>query len=504
MSAAHHSAPSRTAISRPARWRIASLVLVHVLIAIHIIHWRLAGTTLSSIQLSDAGRFVAEGVVTAALFLFAFLLVVTAVFGRFFCAWGCHMLAVQELCRGALQRVGIRPIPLRSRLLRLVPLYAAFYIFLQPALERWWRGEAPPNPTLMLATNHLWATLPGPLEAVAILSGGLLLIYFLGSLSVCKYVCPYGAVLAIADGLAPGRIRLTGTCDGCARCTAACTTGVLVHKEVQQLGMVANSGCMRCFECVSACPQDVLAYRFGRPPLHAYNRAGLERFSFSLAEDALMLAVVIVSFLSLHELYNVLPFVLSLALSVLVGYLGVLAVRLARRRFVVLRGHVLKHDGRLSAAGFVCATGLALLFIGIANCGLIQVTQWHANNGLRALGFPRLPSTNSPADQQLANGVVADLTFCQRFGVLDTADWNMKLAWVGRVRGDRQMVESHLRRAIALDPAQAAAHFNLGKELLRQGRRVEAARSFDEAARLEPTLAQYRPAEEGVLRASNR
>ena len=141
MSAAEH-----VPLSRPARWRIASLVLVHVLIAVHIIHWRLAGTTLSSIQLSDAGRFIAEGVVTAALFLFAFLLLVTAVFGRFFCAWGCHMLAVQELCRFLLRRAGIRPLPIRSRLLRLVPLYAAFYIFLQPAVERWWRGDRASRP----------------------------------------------------------------------------------------------------------------------------------------------------------------------------------------------------------------------------------------------------------------------------------------------------------------------------------------------------------------------
>jgi len=490
-------------LSRPARWRIASLVLVHVLIAIHIIHWRLAGTTLSSIQLSDAGRFVAEGVVTAALFLFAFLLVVTAVFGRFFCAWSCHMLAVQELCRVLLQRVGIRPLPMRSRLLRLVPLYAAFYIFLQPAVERWWRGDEPPNPTLMLATNHLWATLPGPVEAVAILAGGLLLIYFLGSLSVCKYVCPYGAVLALADGLAPGRIRLTGTCDGCARCTAACTTGVLVHKEVQQLGMVANSGCMRCFECVSACPRDVLAYRFGRPTLHAYSRAGLKRFSFSLAEEALMLAVVIVSFLSLHEIYNILPFVLALALSVLVGYLSVVAVRLARQPFVALRGVPLKHDGRLSAAGRLCAVSLVCVFVAVAHCGVIQFHQRRANTTLGALAFPRLRPSYSPAERQRARDAAADLGFCQRYGLVETVDGNMKLAWAGRVFADSKLVEAHLRRAIALDPSQPAAYFNLGKELNRQGRRAEAVQAFDEAVRLEPSLAQYRPADGTLLRASN-
>ena len=497
------SAAAHVPLSRPARWRIASLLLVHVLIAVHIIHWRLAGTTLSSIQLSDAGRFVAEGVVTAALFLFAFLLLVTALFGRLFCAWGCHMLAVQELCRFLLGRIGIRPLPMRSRLLRLVPVYAAFYIFLQPAVERWWRGDAPPDPTLMLATKHLWATLPGPVEGVAILLCGLLLIYFLGSLSVCKYVCPYGALLALADGVAPGRIRLTGDCDGCARCTAACTTGVLVHKEVQQLGTVANAGCMRCFECVAACPQGVLAYRFGRPTLHAYSRAGLRRFSFSLAEEALMLAVVIVSFLSLHEIYNILPFVLALALSVLVGYLGVVAVRLVQRPFVVVRGVGLKRAGTLSAAGRLCAAGLVCVFVAVVHCSLIQFHQWRANAMLSALAFPRVRSSYSSVERQRARDAATDLVFCQRYGLLETVDWDMKLAWAGRVFADSRLVETQLRRAIALDPTQPAAYFNLGKELNRQGRRAEAVHAFDEAVRLEPSLAQYRPADAALLRASN-
>jgi len=97
---------------------------------------------------------------------------------------------------------------------------------------------------------------------------GLLLVYFLGSLSFCKYVCPYSAVFAIADRLAPGRIRLTGGVRRAARsvrphvppacaCTPRCNSGA----------RVTNSGCMRCLECVNACPRAALAYRFGRSGL---------------------------------------------------------------------------------------------------------------------------------------------------------------------------------------------------------------------------------------------
>lgn len=101
---------------------------VHVLIALHIVHSKLNGSSLSSIQLSEAGRFTAEGVVAAAALLLAFLLILTAIFGRFFCAWACQMLARQEACAFLLRRRGIEPKPVRSRALWLIPFFAAFLV----------------------------------------------------------------------------------------------------------------------------------------------------------------------------------------------------------------------------------------------------------------------------------------------------------------------------------------------------------------------------------------
>jgi ferredoxin-type protein NapH len=481
-----------SSLSRPARWRIVSLLVVHLLIAAHIIHWRLAGTTLTSIQLSDAGRFVAEGVATAALILFSLLFVITVVFGRVFCAWGCHMLALQEACRLLLARLGIRHKLIRSRFLLLVPLFAAFSIYVRPLAERWWLGRPFPSTTLQLTSGNLWASLPGPVEAVAaVLVGGLLMVYLLGSLSFCKYVCPYGAVFALADNLALGRMRLIGECDGCARCTAACTTDVRVHEEVLRLGMVASSGCMRCFECVSACPRGVLAYRFGRPALLAGSRAGLTPYAFALGEECLMLVLFTTSFVALHGLYDALPLLLSLAASVVVAYLGVLTARLLREPFVALRGIALRQSAHLSRAGvlFICGVGLLSALLG--HSLLIQYHQWRAVTALDALEFPRVRAVRSSAERETASSAAAHLLFCSRYGLIDTFDTNMKLAWVYRLLAQPHMVEEHLRRAIALDPTQPAAHFNLGKELAREGRHAEAAHAFGEAVRLAPTLAQY-------------
>jgi polyferredoxin len=484
----------REGLSRPARWRIVSLVVVHLLIAAHVIHWQLAGRSLSSIQLSDAGRFASEGVATAALFLFAVLLVVTLLFGRIFCSWACHMLALQEACRWMLGKLGVRPKLMPSRLLWLVPFGAAFYAFLLPVVERLWLGVPFPTPQLALTSNHLWANLPGPVEAVAaILVGGLTMVYLLGSLSFCKYVCPYGAVFAVADNLALGRIRLTGECDACARCTAACTTGVRVHEEVLRLGMVANSGCMRCFECVSACPQEALAYRLGRPALTAGSRAGLTHYAFSWPEEGGLIGLFGLSFVALHGVYNAVPLLLALAVSGVIAYLGVLAARVVvARRPVQVRGIALTRAGHWSpAGGVVVGIALAALVL-VGHSAVVQYHDWRASAALGELGFPRARASYSDTEVAVASRAAAHLDFCSRYGLVDTADWNMKLAWLFRSL-EPQRVETYLRRVIALDPTQAAARFNLGKELARQGRATEAAEAYREAVRLTPSLAQFVP-----------
>ena len=63
-------------------------------------------------------------------------IVLTAVFGRFFCGWACHLVALQDLARGLLEKFGRRPKPLRSRLLRWVPAIAFVYAFLWPVVYR--------------------------------------------------------------------------------------------------------------------------------------------------------------------------------------------------------------------------------------------------------------------------------------------------------------------------------------------------------------------------------
>ena len=105
------------ATSRYSRWRVASLVGVHVLIAAHIAHWLLSGRTLAPLELNEVLYTLHLGVVTAGFLFMALAMVSVVVFGRFFCGWACHVLALQDLSAWLLGKLRIRPEPFRSRAL---------------------------------------------------------------------------------------------------------------------------------------------------------------------------------------------------------------------------------------------------------------------------------------------------------------------------------------------------------------------------------------------------
>ena len=101
--------------------------------------------TVTPVEPSEAMAFSRASIVNAGLIFFAATILLTAVFGRFFCGWGCHVLALQDLCSWLLARVGIRPRPFRSRLLVFMPLGAALFMFVLPSLTRLWIGAEIPD-----------------------------------------------------------------------------------------------------------------------------------------------------------------------------------------------------------------------------------------------------------------------------------------------------------------------------------------------------------------------
>jgi len=246
------------------------LGIVQLLMIAHVVQWLITGSTLTPVEPSESMEAVKNGVINAGAILFAVALASTAILGRWFCGWGCHVVLLQDACAWMLGKVGIRPRPFRSRLLVWVPLLLALYMFVWPVAYR--LAIAPfvqpelrwPGWTWHLVTGDFWSTFPGWLMGVPFLAiCGFLTVYFLGMKGYCTYGCPYGGFFAPLDEVAPARIRVTDACEHCGHCTAVCTSNVRVHEEVATYGMVVDSGCMKCMDCVSVCPKDALYFGFG-------------------------------------------------------------------------------------------------------------------------------------------------------------------------------------------------------------------------------------------------
>ncbi|MBZ0103093.1 MAG: 4Fe-4S binding protein, partial [Thermoanaerobaculia bacterium] len=252
------------------RWRAAVLIAVHLAIAAHVAHWLTSGRTVTPVEPSEAMALAKSGIVNAGVVFFAAAILLTALFGRWFCGWACHLVALQDLSRWLLERIGIRPRPLRSRLLAWVPALAFFYMFLWPAVYRLAIGDRLAVRGTEWTTEHFWSTFPGwTIGILTFVLCGFACIWFLGAKGFCTYACPYGAAFAAADRVAPLRVRVTDACEGCGHCTSVCTSNVRVHEEVALHRMVVDPGCMKCGDCVSVCPNDALYFGFGRPSIAA-------------------------------------------------------------------------------------------------------------------------------------------------------------------------------------------------------------------------------------------
>jgi NAD-dependent dihydropyrimidine dehydrogenase PreA subunit len=481
---------------RPKRYgrkRAVCLALVYLLMIAHFVHWRLAGRTLAPVELSETMHTLELGVVTAGFVLMILAVASVAVFGRFFCSWGCHILALEDLCAWALRKIGIRPKPVRSRLLLIVPWVAALYMLVWPQVRRWIAGE--PAPTLHLAsdatgwasfvTQDYWRSMPGlGMSIVTLLVCGFAIVYFLGTRSFCTYACPYGAVFAAADRIAPGRIVRVGDCTGCGECTAACRTNIRVHEELIAFGKVVTPACLKAMDCVSACPHGSIAYGFAKPALfrswRKHGRFGVP-YDFSLSEDLLLIGVFLVALAVYRGLYDAVPFLLTLAVAAILGFLAVTVVRLARTPNVRLVPFQLKLRGRLTAGGRVFGVAVAAFGALTAHSGYIR---YHEVLGGRAYDrVARGVERGEPAGGDSLDAALYHYDACARFGLVRPIELDRRLASLQVSSGNAQAAEPYVRRILAQDPDDAEWRLTLAAILLTREEVDAALAELDPATR---------------------
>jgi len=490
------------------RWRVASLIGVHVLVAVHIAHWRFAGKTLAPLEFNEAMYTLELGLVTAGFVLMALVVVSTAIFGRFFCSWCCHILALQDLCAWMLRKLRIRPKPVRSRVLLLVAPGALFYLFLWPQIQRFMAGYEFPGLHLRdnatgwasFVTDDFWRNLPGPwIAGLTFAICGFAIVYLLGTRSFCRYACPYGALFGIADRVAPGRIKADpDQCTACGICTSVCSSHVRVHEEIAQHGKIVDPACLKDLDCVSACPENALSYGWTRSSLLRSFRPARRRlrYDFTAAEDALMVAVFLGALAVFRGLYGVVPFLLTLAIGGILAYFAALCLRLVRSRSVRVNNFRLKSGGHVTRSGRVFAVVGVLVWAFVLHSGVIR---YHELQGQSALARAEASyrggaGAGEERVEQAAREALDYLLFCQRWGLVlapghyvrvASAYWgagNVKgaeAAWTAAIRRNPEHHDSRINLAISYLQRERA---DLAAPLLREVTRARE-RSAREAAR---------------------
>jgi polyferredoxin/tetratricopeptide (TPR) repeat protein len=483
--------------SKTGRWRAAALITLNLFMIAHIIQWRVMGKTVSPIEPSETMHTLQKGFVNAGFIFFALAILATLILGRFVCGWGCHILALQDLCGWLLKKMGLHPKPFRSRLLVYVPLIGALYMFVWPTAYRMFHNpeNAPliPEFTNHLVTTNFWQTFPSVAVAIPFLFiCGFVTVYFLGQKGFCTYACPYGGFFGLADKFSPGKIRVTPACNQCGHCTATCTSNVMVHAEVKQYGMVVDPGCMKCMDCVSVCPNDALYFGFGKPTILVPKSNAIRKsYSLTWPEEIVGALVFPGSFLAVRGVYALVPFLMALGCATVTTFLTLKFWRLLRVKELSFYRFNLKSSGKIRKAGWAFAA-VACAWIGLnAHCGWVRYHEFLGNRAFQKIKLPdelALAQANparwlSPADRENILGGKEHYQAASNVGLFVNSEALPKLAWFEYLLGDAKQSVQTLGDAAAHQSGESKALslYYRGAILNRLGRYEEAQASLDQA-----------------------
>ena len=507
--------PRQKPHSKMGPWRAAVLIGVHLLIIAHMVQWLMSGlrdgerSTLSPMEPSEAMFTLDSGMLNAGFIMFSVAILSTVVFRRWFCGWACHIVALQDFCGWLMKRAGLHPKPWRSRLLLWGPTLLALYMFvwptfrrevlarifgqqveIAPGVKRWmlpvewsaWFGEMRPWPAQgfepHFVVENFWATFPEWYIAIPfLLICGFASVYFLGAKGFCTYGCPYGGFFTPVDRLSPMRIRVTDACDQCGHCTAVCTSNVRVNEEVRDFGAVVNPGCMKCMDCVSACPKDALYVGFGKPAVLIGPRVSKEamsestrkrnaRYDLTLRAELVLLVVGILLVVAYRGLYGSVPLLMAVGIAGVVTYMIHVCSRLRQDTHVRGPFWQLKKSGRVTPAGwgFAAATTVALLLAlhglilnAAHRIGTVQYAHLMARTSVTREKVLAPGYTPAWDDQRLALEAIKTLT-----PVLPIRDGGTnltrsgrlfaRLTWLHMVAGQRAEALKSLRTLIDIEP----------------------------------------------------
>jgi polyferredoxin len=202
------------------------------------------------------------------------LLVLSFLFGRFFCGWICPIGTVLDITSMAAfwrKRKTLRPLPgvfpvNRNRSLRYYVLAAILgaslisvkFLGLLDPLVIFQRSST------ALAANYFSIQQPGlrsTMTWVSLILLGILILEVWQPRFWCRNLCPLGAIISLFSRFSILQRKVSpAACTHCNQCQRICSMNAIPIK-VEETDLTQ---CTFCLECSSACPKEGISFSFNR------------------------------------------------------------------------------------------------------------------------------------------------------------------------------------------------------------------------------------------------